>query len=210
MKDSFNIVVFISGTGSNLDSLIKNQDKYNYKIALVISNNQNASGLDFARNSKIPTHTFLWDKSDQQLNQLQIEIDTVDCDLIVLAGFMRILPKGFINKYTNKIINIHPSLLPKYPGLRTHARVLESNDTLHGASVHYVTTDLDAGKVIAQYQIKVEIKDDIVSLSSRLLTKEHKLYPYTIGLIQQNRVEWNQNQLYFDGKLLKQPVLMHD
>ena len=210
MKQDFNIIVFISGTGSNLDSLIKNQEKYDYKIVLVISNNKDASGLNFANNSGIPTHTFEWDKTDLELKHLQTKIDSFDCDLIVLAGFMRILPELFINKYTNKIVNIHPSLLPKYPGLHTYKRALDNKDEYHGASVHYVTADLDAGKVLSQYPIKIEKTDDIASLSSRLLTKEHKLYPYTIGLIRQNRVEWIKNQLYFDGLLLKQPVLMHD
>jgi phosphoribosylglycinamide formyltransferase-1 len=123
---------------------------------------------------------------------------------------MRFLLVLFIINYTNYIFNIHPSLLPKYPGLHTYKRALDNKDEYHGASVHYVTADLDAGKVLSQYPIKIEKTDDIASLSSRLLTKEHKLYPYTIGLIRQNRVEWIKNQLYFDGQLLKQPVLMHD
>jgi formyltetrahydrofolate-dependent phosphoribosylglycinamide formyltransferase len=210
MADCFNIIVFISGTGSNLESLIKNQESYNYKISLVVSNNDKAAGLNIAKSHHIPIYTFSWDKADLELKSLQQKLNLFECDLIVLAGFMRILPEGFINKYTNKIINIHPSLLPKYPGLHTHQRALDNKDKHHGASVHFVTADLDAGKVVSQYQIKIKKQDDVSSLSSRLLTKEHKLYPYTIGLIQQNRVEWIQNQLYFDGNLLNQPVLLHD
>jgi phosphoribosylglycinamide formyltransferase-1 len=210
MKKTFNIVVFISGTGSNLDSIIKNQSKYDYNVTLVVSNNENATGLNFARDNDIPVYTFKWDRADKELQHLQSKIDAVNCDLVVLAGFMRILPEIFINKYTNKIINIHPSLLPKYPGLHTHKRALENKDSHHGATVHYVNTELDGGIAISQYPVSIENNDDIDSLSSRLLTKEHKLFPYTIGLIRENRVEWRKNHLYFDGKQLKHPIILHD
>ena len=206
----FNICVFISGTGSNLLSIIENQEKYNYKINLVISNNQNAKGLDFAKQHGIPDYTFEWDKNDTELTNIYHQVKQYKCELIVLAGFMKILPKGFIQLFTNQIINIHPSLLPKYPGLHTHQRVLDNKDKFHGATVHYVNAELDAGKIISQSTIIVEKNTDKDTLARQLLFREHSLLPYTIGLIGQNRVEWRFDKLVFDHKILTTPIKFND
>ena len=124
MSSAFNIVVLISGTGSNLASIIDKQQQYNYKVSLVVSNQKSAKGLDFAKQNNITIFTFNWDKSDRLLLDVQNIIRQHNCQLIVLAGFMKILPSPFIDEFKQKIINIHPSLLPKYPGLNTHQRVL--------------------------------------------------------------------------------------
>jgi len=210
MSSSFKLCVFISGTGSNLDSIIKKQSLYNYEVALVVSNKTNAKGLNYARNANIPIFTFQWGKSDKDLTIVQNQIKEHKCNLIVLAGFMRILPEGFINAFENKIINIHPSLLPKYKGLHTHQQVIDNNDTNHGASVHFVNAKLDSGKIISQTIIAVEKNDTADTIAARLLFREHSLLPYTIALIGQNRVQWQSNSLYFDHKKLTHPIIIND
>ncbi|MBL4772510.1 MAG: phosphoribosylglycinamide formyltransferase [Alcanivoracaceae bacterium] len=210
MSSAYNIVVFISGTGSNLASIIDKQQQYNYTVSLVISNKKNANGLDFAKQQNIPTFTFNWDKHDRKLLHVQNIIKQHDCQLIVLAGFMKILPEPFVTVFNQKIINIHPSLLPKYPGLSTHQRVIDNGDKTHGASVHYVNTQLDAGKIISQSHINIDKNDDAESLARLLLFREHSLLPYTIGLICQNRVRWQDNELYFDNKILTTPIIIYD
>lgn len=205
-----NICVFISGTGSNLQSIIDHQKKHNYCVKLVVSNNQKAKGLDIAKNNDIPVFTFKWDAKDSDLINVYNHVKQHNCKLIVLAGFMKILPKGFIQSFENQIINIHPSLLPKYPGLHTHQRVLDNKDDIHGATVHYVNADLDAGEIISQSTIKVEKNIDKKALAQQLLFREHSLLPYTIGLIGQNRVEWRNNKLFFDHKILTTPITIND
>ena len=206
----FNIVVFISGTGSNLAAIIGQQKQYLYRVSLVISDNQQAKGLDYARQNNIPVFTFKWDKKDRQLLTIQDIIKQHQCQLIVLAGFMKILPEAFIQAFKQKIINIHPSLLPKYPGLHTHQRVIDNSDTTHGATVHYVNAQLDAGKRISQSVIEVDQNATSQSLAKQLLFREHSLLPYTIDLICQNRVQWHDNNLYFDHKILTTPIMIYD
>lgn len=210
MASAFNIVVFISGTGSNLHSILDKQSEYGYRVSLVVSNNNNAKGLKHAEQYNVPTFAFDWKNSDAALTNVQQKINVHAPCLIVLAGFMKILPEKFIKSYPNKIINIHPSLLPKYPGLHTHQRVLDNQDTVHGATVHYVNAQLDAGKIISQTQINVEPLHDKKSLAHALLFREHSLLPHTIALIRQNRVEWHGSNLYFDDKLLTKPILLND
>lgn len=210
MSNSYKIAVFISGTGSNLSAILQQQNNYNYQVALVISNNEKAKGLQYAKQAEIPVYTFKWKKNDLLMLDVQEQLKKFNCKLIVLAGFMRILPAGFIQEFSNKIINIHPSLLPKYPGLNTHQRVIDNKDKWHGATVHYVTEQLDAGKIIAQTKIAVTKGADAKTLAVTLLFREHTLYPYTIGLIAQNRVEWKEERLYFDHKLLTTPIILHD
>lgn len=204
------IAVFISGTGSNLKSIIEKQQDYNYKVSLVISNNESAKGLELAREFNIPIFTFKWDKKDTYLTIVDNQIKQHKCQLIVLAGFMKILPEHFIQSFKNQIINIHPSLLPKYPGLHTHQRVIDNQDEYHGATVHYVNADLDAGKIISQTTIRVGKEENSQSLAARLLFREHSLYPFTIDLIGQNRVKWHDNKLYFDHKILTTPIEFND
>ncbi len=209
MSNSFKICVFISGTGSNLDSIIKKQSLYNYEVVLVVSNKADAKGLDYAIKANIPIYTFKWEKKDTDLTLVQHQIKQHQCDLIVLAGFMRILPEGFINAFENKIINIHPSLLPKYKGLHTHQQVIDNKDQTHGASVHFVNAELDGGKIISQTTIAVNKEDTASSISARLLFREHSLLPHTIALIGQNRVQWRNNTLYFDQNKLINPIIIN-
>ena len=210
MSNSFNIVVFISGTGSNLQSIIEKQQQYKYKVKLVVSNNDNAKGLEFAQANHIPVYTFKWNKNDEFLTHVYDKIKQYNCNLIVLAGFMKILPEPFIQSFKNQIINIHPSLLPKYAGLQTHQKVLDNKDSLHGATVHYVNADLDSGKIISQITLEVPKNSDSDSLAKALLFREHSLLPYTIALIRQNRVKWHGSNLYFDDNILTKPILLND
>lgn len=210
MSNLFKIAVFISGTGSNLQSIIEKQVKHPYQVSLVISNNEHAKGLKIAITHDIPTFIFKWDQNDTHLTKIHNRIKQASCQLIVLAGFMKILPKGFIESFKNKIINIHPSLLPKYPGLHTHQRALDNADEFHGATVHYVNAQLDAGKTISQSRIKILDNDNKNTLARRLLFREHSLLPHTISIIAQNRVKWRGNELYFDHKILTQPIELND
>ena len=210
MSSLFKIAVFISGTGSNLASIIEKQNKLSYQVNLVVSNNKHAKGLHYARQNNIPVYTFDWDKNDLELKHVQDVINSHQCQLVVLAGFMKILPEPFINAFPNKIINIHPSLLPKYPGLHTHQRVIDNKDKLHGATVHFVNAQLDAGKIISQTLINIDNITDAESLAQKLLFREHSLLPSTIALLAQNRVEWRNQDLYFDHKILSKPIIIDD
>lgn len=210
MNSPLKIAVFISGTGSNLASIISRQEDYNYKVVLVVSDKSNAKGLNYAIHNNIDTYTFDWDRNDKTLSHVSKELYNHNCDLIVLAGFMKILPEPFTREFKNKIINIHPSLLPKYPGLHTHQRALDNGDKYHGATVHYVNEELDAGKIISQTIISTDGCQSANQLAERLLVREHSLYPFTIGLISSHRVEWKDDILCFDQQQLTEPVILND
>ena len=177
--------VFISGRGSNLKSLINfSKTKISpIKIEIVFSNNKSAFGLKFAKEKKIEiirlnekNFNILEQKLAKILNEKKIE-------LICLAGFMRILSKSFIKKFNGKIINIHPSLLPKYKGLNTHKRVLENKDNITGCTVHYVNHELDGGEIIIQKTVKVDAKDTITTLADKVLKQENLIYPEAIKIV---------------------------
>ncbi|MCB1826776.1 MAG: phosphoribosylglycinamide formyltransferase [Coxiellaceae bacterium] len=173
------IVVLISGNGSNLQAILD----ANIPISAVISNEADAFGLERARKANIPAHIVNhrdFESRDQFDKALQEQIEVYQPNLIVLAGFMRKLGKAFVEHYENKIINIHPSLLPKYPGLHTHRKVLENKDKEHGVSIHIVTTELDAGPLLAQEKLSVHPDDTEESLKKRIQIIEHKLYPAVI------------------------------
>ncbi len=183
-----NIVVLISGNGSNLQAIIEaiKNNKLDASIKAVISNNHNAYGIQRANNAGINTeildHKNYPDRErfDQQLIKL---IDQYQPDLLVLAGYMRILCDNFINHFSNKIINIHPSLLPKFKGLNTHKRVLQAGEKEHGLTIHYVTSELDSGPIIKQVKVPVFVDDTEDTLSSRVLEQEHIAYPEVIQWI---------------------------
>ncbi len=177
-----NIAVFISGRGSNLKSLIKNSKRKNssYKILLVISNNPNAAGLNYALKSKIKQYAIEYkSKSSFERQSLKI-LKKYKIDLLCLAGFMKILSGSFIKKFSKPILNIHPSLLPKYKGLNTHLRAIKNKDKFAGASVHKVNQKLDSGKIILQKKIKILKKDNVISLKNKVLKIEHEIYPKAI------------------------------
>lgn len=175
------IVVLISGRGSNMRAIIEacQNGTLNAEVVGVISNRPDAAGLDFAHEQNIKTEV-LDHKAFKVRNdfdaQLQALIESFKPDLIALAGFMRILKPELVNHFLGRMVNIHPSLLPLYTGLNTHARVLEAGDKHHGASVHFVTAELDAGPVIAQSKVAVIQNDTEQNLAARVLDTEHELY----------------------------------
>ena len=174
--------VFISGTGSNLKALYKFSltKKSPIKIDLVISNYKNAKGLLFSKKKKINTKIFNLNKRIVIENKILKELKKRKIKLICLAGFMKILSKNFIKKFKGKIINIHPSLLPKYKGLNTHQRALHNKDKFSGCTVHFVNQKLDSGKIILQKKVKILKLDTSKSLAKRILKEEHKLFPKAI------------------------------
>ncbi len=178
----FNLAVFISGRGSNLNSIIKHslKKKSNYQVKLVISNNKNAKGLTFAKKKGIKNLVIDFTKSKQLIKKIILELNKKDIKLICLAGFMKILPGYFFKLYNGKIINIHPSLLPKYKGLRTHERVILNKEKFTGCTIHYVNRYLDSGKIILQKKIKVKKIDTPETIKKKVLKLEHKMYPEAI------------------------------
>ena len=199
-------VILISGNGSNLQSIIDHADSIDLQISAVISNEKNAYGLERAKAAGIKTY-FVDPKLftervdfDQELVKI---IDRLNVELIVLAGFMRILSTLFINHFSGKVLNIHPSLLPKYPGLDTHQRAINASDKQHGATVHFVTRELDGGTIISQEVVNVESYDTETSLAKKVLKKEHILYPKVIHWYTQSRLKLeNEGSASLDGKII--------
>lgn len=187
------LAVLISGRGSNMRSIISaiQTGQLNARICVVISNRPNADGLAFAEAAGIPVRTLdhkTFDSREAFDQQLMALIDTFQPDYIVLAGFMRILSAQFVAHYTNRLINIHPSLLPKFKGLNTHRRAIEAGETEHGATVHFVTAELDDGPIILQASVPVLPDDTEETLAARVLVEEHKLYPDALKrLLQQHQ-----------------------
>lgn len=187
------LVVLISGNGSNLQAIIDNITNGNLpaQIVAVISNKTDAYGLKRAEKAGIPhiilSHSDYSDRKhyDQALKEL---IDQYQPDLVVLAGFMRILSDEFVEHYSNKMMNIHPSLLPKYKGLNTHQRVLDAGEKEHGCSVHFVTPELDDGPVILQATVNVEDNDTAETLAARVHEQEHRIYPEAIKMFAENKL----------------------
>lgn len=187
-KSLSNIVVLISGSGSNLQSIIDNADNIGVNIQSVISNKANAFGLQRAKNAGITTqvieHTNFASRKDFD-HALINHINTLNPDLIILAGFMRILSADFIAAFAGTILNIHPALLPKYKGLNTHQRAIDAGDTKTGASVHFVTNELDSGEVILQKSVAIDTHDNATILAKKVLEQEHILYPEAIKKVLQ-------------------------
>ena len=179
------VAVFISGTGSNLKNLIKFSNKKNSPISinLIISNTKKAKGLKYANQYNIEKKVLNF--NNNKINEKK-NLDFLikkEINFICLAGFMKIISKNFIQKFNGKIINIHPSLLPKYKGLNTHKRAIENKEKFAGCTVHYVSTKLDSGKIILQKKVKIKKKDTAISLKKKILKKEHRLYPAAIRKI---------------------------
>jgi phosphoribosylglycinamide formyltransferase-1 len=174
--------VFISGTGSNLKNLIKfSKTKISpIVIDLIISNTSLAKGLKYADQFNIKKKVFNFKNNKINNNNILIYLKKNQIEFICLAGFMKILSSSFIKKFNGKIINIHPSLLPKYKGLNTHERAIKNKDKFAGCSVHYVSAKLDSGRIIMQKKIRINAKDTLISLSKKVLKKEHQLYPDSI------------------------------
>ena len=180
--------IFISGSGSNLNSIIKNSLKKNFpiKISLVISNNKNAYGINYAKNNKIKFKIINSKNMINFENKTLIILKKNNIKLICLAGFMKVLSDKFIKDFKYKILNIHPSLLPKYKGLNTHKRVLKNKEKFSGCTVHYVTNKLDSGRIILQKKVKIIKADNKKTLRKKILKIEHLLYPKAIKLALKN------------------------
>jgi|TARA_B100001059_G_scaffold21593_1_gene17373 phosphoribosylglycinamide formyltransferase-1 len=174
--------VFISGAGSNLRNIIKfsKRKKSPISINLVVSNTRFAKGLKYADQFKIKKRIFDLKNYNEAEKNILLSLEKEKIKFICLAGYMKILSKNFIKKFGKKIINIHPSLLPKYKGLNTHVKAIKNKDKLAGCTVHYVTAKLDSGKIILQKKVKISAKDNPVSLKKKVLKQEHKLYPAAI------------------------------
>lgn len=201
------IVVLISGSGSNLQALIDacSSGFIPGKISAVISNKANAYGLVRASEAGISTQVLSHKHYSSRDSYDIAMIDAIDQhkpDLVVLAGFMRILTPGFVNHYAGRLLNIHPSLLPKYQGLNTHQRAIDAGDEEHGCSVHFVTEQLDGGPVILQAKVPVFADDDATSLAERVHEQEHRIYPLVVRWFCQNRLQQHADQASLDGTIL--------
>ncbi|WP_018981856.1 phosphoribosylglycinamide formyltransferase [Salinimonas chungwhensis] len=202
-----NICVLISGSGSNLQALMDacSAGKINGQIVAVISNKPNAYGLERARKAAIATHIVSYDdyssraEYDAALSRLIIQ---VNADCIVLAGFMRILTPGFVDRFSGKLLNVHPSLLPKYKGLNTHQRAIDNKDPEHGVSVHFVTAELDGGPVIVQSRVPVFEYDTAEELAERVNEQELRIYPLVVKWFCDGRLAMKDNKAIFDDEFL--------
>ena len=204
------LVVLISNQGSNLQAIINaivNQE-IDAEILAVVSDNPSAPGLRRAKNENIPTTVVdragFANRKDFDRRLLQIVRD-YGPGLVVLAGFMQILDDEFVEHFYGRLLNVHPSLLPKYPGLNTYRRVLSGKDSVHGCSIHFVNSQLDGGPVVAQSEVKIRADDDETSLSARVQAREHKLYPMVIGWFARGGLRCQNEAVMLDGKLLGKP-----
>lgn len=203
-----NMVVLISGNGSNLQAIIDyltQHPELNATISAVISNRPDAFGLTRAQHASIPTITIdhqQFESREAFDTELINTIDKLDPDLLVFAGFMRILTPTFINHYLGRMINIHPSLLPKFQGVNTHERAIAAGETQHGCTVHFVTLELDSGPIILQGAVPIEPNDTPSTLKERVHLMEHKVYPQVIAWFAQQRITMQGHVALFDGKPL--------
>ena len=185
-----NIIVFFSGSGTNLKSIIDKQAHYGYKVIGALTNNPDAGGVKICNSQKVDLR-IIDHKNYSERDLFDQEIDrylhTLNPDYIILAGFMRILGKRLVDSWEGQIINIHPSLLPKYKGIYTHQRALDNNEKFSGCTVHYVNSKLDSGKIILQKKVKILKTDNIDKLAKRILKQEHLLYPKALKKILTNR-----------------------
>jgi phosphoribosylglycinamide formyltransferase 1 len=205
------IVILISGRGSNMRALIEHSRRAAapYTVVKVFSDKPAAAGLELACSLGIPVQAVPGTPGGDRAAydcELATAIRGSSPRLIVLAGFMRILSAQFIAEYRGCILNIHPSLLPKHPGLHTHRRVLEAHETQHGATVHFVTEELDAGPAVIQARVAVTENDDEASLAARVQIQEHRIYPLAVRWYCEGRLHYEAGQAWLDGKVLSAPV----
>ncbi|OEC44900.1 phosphoribosylglycinamide formyltransferase [Pseudomonas sp. 1D4] len=207
MTDRCDVVVLISGSGSNLQALIDSTTSAGHpaRIRAVISNRADAYGLERARQAGIETRVLdhrEFDGREAFDQALAALIDSFSPQLVVLAGFMRILTPGFVRHYTGRLLNIHPSLLPRHKGLHTHQRALEAGDAEHGCSVHFVTEELDGGPLVVQAVIPVESGDSPDTLAQRVHAEEHRIYPLAVRWFAEGRLRLGENGALLDGQAL--------
>jgi phosphoribosylglycinamide formyltransferase-1 len=205
------VVILISGRGSNMRSLIEHSRDPGapYTVCRVFSDKSDAAGLELARGLGVPAQALPAAKTTDRAaydRALAAAIQVYSPSLIVLAGFMRILSPRFVRDFAGKILNIHPSLLPKFPGLHTHRRALEAHESEHGATVHFVTERLDCGPGIIQARVAVAADDDEASLAARVQALEHRIYPVAVRWFCEGRLRYDAGCAWLDGRLLREPV----
>ena len=212
MSNKLPLVVLISGSGSNLQSIIDAAaSDLPVEIKAVISNKTEAYGLERARTAGIETRVLDHkefpdrDSYDHALGDL---IEEYQPGLVILAGFMRILTPALVNRFHGRMLNIHPSLLPKYRGLHTHQRALEAGDKIHGATVHFVTEELDGGPLIIQAQVPILEQDDSDTLAARVLKQEHTIYPLAIRMFAQGELRMEESVVYHQERRLASPIMV--
>ncbi len=201
------IIVLVSGNGSNLQAIINacQNNLINGKIVAVISNKPDVYSLMRAKQANIPSHVINHKEFASREafdHQLQLQIEQYQPDLIVLAGYMRILTPHFVQHYSGKMLNIHPSLLPKYPGLNTHRRAMEAGDKEHGTTVHFVTDELDGGPIILQAKVPIFDNDEEQDIVERVLTQEHQIYPLVIKWFCDDRLTMINGRAYLDQTMI--------
>jgi phosphoribosylglycinamide formyltransferase-1 len=204
--------ILISGSGTNLQAFIDAvaSDDLDLDLRVVFSNTPDAYGLERAEKAGIPTACVRHgDYPDRETFDRAIiaELDQYEPELIILAGFMRILSPSFVNHYKGRVLNIHPALLPKYPGLNTHQRVIDAGDEWHGSTVHFVTEELDGGPRILQGRLRVQAGQSADELQTRVQAIEHRIYPEAAGLVGSGRVVFRNGETWIDGKLAAEPLL---
>ncbi|MDE2450287.1 MAG: phosphoribosylglycinamide formyltransferase [Gammaproteobacteria bacterium] len=211
-SDALRLAILISGRGSNMTAIARAcaEGRIHARVGLVLSERPGVAGLDAARAMGIETRTVAWPGAAERSrfeHGLDAALAAAQPDLIVLAGFMRILSQQFVAGHAGRILNIHPSLLPKFRGLHTHRRVLESGDRVHGASVHFVTAELDGGPLILQSRVAVRPGDTEDTLSARVQATEHIIYPRVIGWLADGRLAWRDDRPWLDGKPLDAAIV---
>ena len=215
MTAPLRLCVLISGNGSNLQSIINaiESGTLNAEVTAVISNNAEAYGLERARNHGIPgrviSHLDYSQRKDFDL-ALEKQIKATGADFVVLAGFMRILDSDFIQAFANRILNIHPSLLPKYKGLNTFQRAIESGDSEHGVSIHLVTAELDDGPLLMQESYPILATDSIEDLQQKGHAIEHQMYPALLRSLAEEELVINDEGVYFKRQILDRPLTLND
>ena len=201
-------MVLVSGRGSNLQALLTTakaerwEQEFAAKVVAVVCSREDAEALHVARACDLPVHILVPEQFDSRIafdEALARTIERYAPDMIVLAGFMRVLTPAFVRRYVGRIINIHPSLLPSFPGLNTHQRALDAGVRVHGATVHFVSDDVDAGPIIAQAAVAVHANDDKMSLGARVLQQEHRLLPYAVRQVLEGRVRFSERRALVVG-----------
>ncbi len=205
--NAIRIAVLISGNGSNLQAILDacKAGEINGEVVAVVSNKADVYGLTRAELAGVPGLVVAPKPGESREDydaRLEAELNQLNVDLVVLAGFMRILSEGFVNRFAGRMLNIHPSLLPKYTGLNTHQRALDAGDEEHGCSVHFVTPELDGGPVILQAKVPVFDDDDADDLAERVHTQEHRIYPLVVKWFAQGRLAMADGHALFDGEPL--------
>jgi phosphoribosylglycinamide formyltransferase-1 len=213
MPRKLRVAIFISGRGSNMASLVKaaNEPAFPAEIALIISNRPDAEGLRYAQNAgiacEVVDHKQFHEDREAFEQQLQTLLEINNIQFICLAGFMRLLTAGFVERWSGKILNIHPALLPDFKGLHTHERAIQAQVKIHGASVHFVVPKMDSGPLLVRVPIKIRKGESVERLAARVLTIEHRIYPAALKLVAEGRVTIRGDYCFVDGQRINGRLL---